>query len=1000
MLNWTASEFAIDVIEFLKSRTMPNLPHIGIIGSKEYVSDPTVDIEDLDFHTKENQSDLDNEKLTWDFIPNKFKTQLTILPTDKNINTTKINFYIRLNEGSYSDVIGHNLNPNRNKKYLINEKQLYASFRHYEICINSPSDLNDSSIDVIVDGKKVDHYFKSEYKNNNYKTQLTLNDKSKPFLNYNKNKPQLVQQVYEILIEKEIAIINNKRIIKLSISNNSPKTKKSKIPIINYDETTDDVKDRILKQFLTQSQSKKENISSCWDPILFHSKGDAFPPSGSRYGHLLEFEASESISSEIFPISDQDMSNITNSVFDDSDLTHLNGVYEGKITFRDHVFFNEEIPKMKNGEGLKNFFDKNPLNDILGDVLFDIGYKSLTKFQEDAINEILNVHNSSKKDTVLISIRAGGGKTEAFMIPLLDLCLNNKLRGVKGIIFYPTKALANDQASRFIKILYHVNKIIERPITLGILHGDIPTNEQNNLYKKTTGLPLICPKCQNGLLQPDSSNEIICNNKSCAERLNFVLVHNREQIYSNPPDILITNPDILIRDMMIHPNHHSIFGMALLKCNDCGRTYFDGKKTDCMDTCTKNNYVNINMSAPSFLIFDEIHLFKGIFGINSSFLLSRLEYTIKKYEKQFHNDPTYSITKIGSSATISNPNDFTQIFFNTKDYSIIPKSNKSEIYYDNSADDTLKRYHIFVMPYAYASDSTVSLSIKYMQDRAKNGTPPIINRPQREIFGEYLQTLAFVNTVNSSNSLIPIVRRATSRNHPDLKIGGHTTDYDMAQRSQVEYDFNNKKLHIIFATSTLEVGVDFKSIHCIILNGFPYSFNDYLQRIGRGSRKINSLIMTVCQNWKPIDHFYYSYGKKILKSENNVEPVVITRNNAEAIKKHIRGAALDFITRAKNLNYFSGNDSTSINILSDKLIRYKLNKEVFESCGIPENLHDLYLLDVDQFVAELINDPLNDTQKHMISQKYFEQDLNTKWNLASLRCIEPNVIVEEVWSHE
>ena len=84
MLNWTASEFAIDVIEFLKSRTMPNLPHIGIIGSKEYVSESTVDIEDLDFHTKENQSDLDNEKLTWGFIPNKFKTQLTILPTDRN----------------------------------------------------------------------------------------------------------------------------------------------------------------------------------------------------------------------------------------------------------------------------------------------------------------------------------------------------------------------------------------------------------------------------------------------------------------------------------------------------------------------------------------------------------------------------------------------------------------------------------------------------------------------------------------------------------------------------------------------------------------------------------------------------------------------------------------------------------------------------------------------------------------------------------------------------
>ncbi len=68
--------------------------------------------------------------------------------------------------------------------------------------------------------------------------------------------------------------------------------------------------------------------------------------------------------------------------------------------------------------------------------------RQLYVHQERAILSILDAQ------TTIVSTGTGSGKTEAFLIPILDHCMKHRGPGVKAIMIYPMNALANDQVRR------------------------------------------------------------------------------------------------------------------------------------------------------------------------------------------------------------------------------------------------------------------------------------------------------------------------------------------------------------------------------------------------------------------------------------------------------------------------------------------------------------------------------------------------------------------------
>jgi superfamily II DNA/RNA helicase len=87
------------------------------------------------------------------------------------------------------------------------------------------------------------------------------------------------------------------------------------------------------------------------------------------------------------------------------------------------------------------------------------GKTNLYEHQVKAIESILGGR------TTIISTGTGSGKTESFLIPLLDYCLKNRENGIKAIILYPMNALAGDQLRRI------DDAVKSHPITVGCFIG-------------------------------------------------------------------------------------------------------------------------------------------------------------------------------------------------------------------------------------------------------------------------------------------------------------------------------------------------------------------------------------------------------------------------------------------------------------------------------------------------------------------------------------------------
>lgn len=193
--------------------------------------------------------------------------------------------------------------------------------------------------------------------------------------------------------------------------------------------------------------------------------------------------------------------------------------------------------------------------------------------QQKAIEKIISKHRNA-----VVSTGTGSGKTETFLVPILNHLFQEKQNntlfpGVRALLLYPMNALANDQIARLRGLLKNVNYI-----TYGRYTGETKQTEAEalELYRKT-------------YYRDPEQNELI----------------SRERMRETPPHILLTN--------------YAMLEYLLLRPSD--NVFFDGKFS--------NEW--------SYIVVDEAHTFSGAKGIEMSMLLKRLKDRVNKgQEKRLH----------------------------------------------------------------------------------------------------------------------------------------------------------------------------------------------------------------------------------------------------------------------------------------------------------------------------------------------------------------------------
>jgi ATP-dependent helicase YprA (DUF1998 family) len=168
---------------------------------------------------------------------------------------------------------------------------------------------------------------------------------------------------------------------------------------------------------------------------------------------------------------------------------------------------------------------------------------------------------------LVVATGTGSGKTEAFLIPILDHLLRERAAGtlspgVRALLLYPMNALANDQLKRLRRVLGHFPDITFGRYTGETQEGDLEAEKSfHNQFPRETLL----------------DNERI----------------SRRQLRAAPPHLLLTN--------------YAMLEYLLLRPLD--NEFFDG--------ATARFW--------RFIVLDEAHVYDGASGIEIAMLLRRLK---------------------------------------------------------------------------------------------------------------------------------------------------------------------------------------------------------------------------------------------------------------------------------------------------------------------------------------------------------------------------------------
>lgn len=522
-----------------------------------------------------------------------------------------------------------------------------------------------------------------------------------------------------------------------------------------------------------------------------------------------------------------------------------------------------------------------------------IGSDYLYKFQREALLEVLGSLQADERRATVVVAPTAAGKTLAFLLPiivdflLLTYCRRERPGGTLYYLLYPTKALANDQLDEVANILYHIWRGLPEDLkkaipTFGILHGDVKDNDHETPISapgSNAYVSVLCSMGKYGL--PEC--RVSCD--SCPpDFVDFLSKYFRPgkfAVYSDPPNILITDEDMINRILSLWPYTYSASGRALAvyelhlfggeykRCEKCGFVYppaYGGYRRGNRCNVCKDGELRLHVAEPPRLIvLDEAHELHGSFGSQVRYLFATMENHIERAGKGRR------VKYVVSSATMAKPEIFVSRLLNLEERQVrVITAGLSE-----KEEERVNRVHLIVMPRAYTRDNTLAAALYSLYSTWPEA-----------------KGIVFTNTLGENNDITNTLRERLSTLGVEVKA--HSTDYnrydqyDDEDRVKIERWFKERREKaVLVATPTMELGVDIGDINFAAVYGLPRTISSFIQRIGRAGRKYSALVLTVANPFNRYDYFFYENYRLLTNSvlraaAQQSEIVPISTTNREA----------------------------------------------------------------------------------------------------------------------
>ncbi|MCJ7716979.1 MAG: DUF1998 domain-containing protein, partial [Anaerolineales bacterium] len=264
-------------------------------------------------------------------------------------------------------------------------------------------------------------------------------------------------------------------------------------------------------------------------------------------------------------------------------------------------------------------------------------------------------------------------------------------------------------------------------------------------------------------------------------------------------------------------------------------------------------------SGLDYIVLDEMHVYRGIFGSHVANVIRRL----KRITDHYGSKPQFLLT----SATIGNPKEHAeslieeQIHLIDRDY-----SSRGE-----------KHFLIYNPP---VIDQQLGLRIGMQRESVRLASDLIKNNFQTIIFGRSRKSVEFILT-NLRNKV----------SASDESIRAYRSGYLPSLRRDIESGLRSGKVMAVAATTALELGIDIGSLDAAILAGYPGTIAGTWQQAGRSGRADDPSLSILVVSANPLDQYLAQFPHYLFTS--NPEAALIDPDNLLIILNHIKCASYE-----------------------------------------------------------------------------------------------------------
>ena len=270
----------------------------------------------------------------------------------------------------------------------------------------------------------------------------------------------------------------------------------------------------------------------------------------------------------------------------------------------------------------------------------------------------------------------------------------------------------------------------------------------------------------------------------------------------------------------------------------------------------------------AFVVVDESHILRGIFGSHVALVLRRL----RRLAARYGSTPTFAL----ASATIGNPGEHASLLTGLPVVAV-----------SDDGAPAGERHVVFWNP-PFSSD-------------ALDGRRRSSNAEAAKILAELVDVDAKTLTFSKTRVGAELVARY-ARHNGDRAIVAYRAGYLAAERRDIEAGLQDGRYTGVSATNALELGIDVGDLDAVVLNGFPGTVSSARQQAGRAGRSGQPSLAVVVPQDEPLDQYYAAHPNEFFAKPH--EAALVNPTNPHVLGPHIGCAAYELPLTADNAEVF------------------------------------------------------------------------------------------------